>query len=182
MAVMESLSNGVAWQRDPLFSFRRSRAEMESEFGPAQTREFDSNGMGTVDAWTLRFSCGLELLVWAHHMKSDGSPVPPNQDTWFEVHANECDFAHIAAHLPFELRAVSPWLPDRRTRPSARWQVMRRDDNGNVFAMRACSTRCEADRCADTFEGRGHKQSYWVEERGEDRAEEVRSRDGFLTA
>src|SRR5262245_45516747 len=165
MAVWEPLSNGVTWQRYPLFSFRRSRAEMESEFGPPQARDHDSNGTGPVDAWTVRFPCGLELLLWADHLKSDGSLVPPDVDTWIEVQANDCDFAHIAAHMPFELRAVSPWLPDRRTHPVARWQVMRRDDNGNVFALRACSTRCEADQCAHTFEGRGHQQTTWVEER-----------------
>lgn len=42
------------------------------------------------------------------------------------------------------------------------WCLMRMDDNGNQFVVRADLTRNAAEALARQFEARGHKQSYWV--------------------
>lgn len=43
------------------------------------------------------------------------------------------------------------------------WLVFRQDDNGNRYRVGRYATRAEAQRIADTLDGRGHKQLYWVE-------------------
>ena len=43
------------------------------------------------------------------------------------------------------------------------WSVLRIDDNGNRFIIRAHLRKREAERVAAEFEARGHKQVYWVE-------------------
>jgi len=162
----EPLTSGVSWQQQrPLVSFRRARRSLEADLGPPQARDLGSNGMGPYDAWTLHFGCGLEILLLAFHLDSKAATIPKDRDTWVEIQSNETDFAHIIAHLPFELDDVATWLPDRRTAQAPRWTVMRLDDNGNTFEVGAYGTRCEADRVTDTFEARGHKQTYRVVER-----------------
>ncbi|MEV6791098.1 SPOR domain-containing protein [Streptomyces sp. NPDC051320] len=47
------------------------------------------------------------------------------------------------------------------------WQVIRQDDNGNRYRVGQYATRDEAQRIADTLDGRGHKQLYWVERIGQ---------------
>jgi hypothetical protein len=42
------------------------------------------------------------------------------------------------------------------------WCLVRLDDNGNEFVVRADLTRAAAEALARQFEARGHKQSYWV--------------------
>ncbi|MFD5285137.1 hypothetical protein [Streptomyces rubrogriseus] len=43
------------------------------------------------------------------------------------------------------------------------WLVFRQDDNGNRYRVGRYATRAEAQDIADTLDGRGHKQLYWVE-------------------
>ncbi|WP_326652341.1 MULTISPECIES: SPOR domain-containing protein [unclassified Streptomyces] len=47
------------------------------------------------------------------------------------------------------------------------WLVIRRDDNGNRYRVGMYATRDEAQQIADTLDGRGHKQLYWVERVGQ---------------
>jgi hypothetical protein len=42
------------------------------------------------------------------------------------------------------------------------WCLVRLDDNGNEFVVRADLTRAAAEALLRQFEARGHKQSYWV--------------------
>ncbi|WP_373388359.1 hypothetical protein [Pseudomonas alcaligenes] len=42
------------------------------------------------------------------------------------------------------------------------WCVMRLDDNGNQFVVRAELDRRQAERLAAEYQARGHKQSYWA--------------------
>jgi hypothetical protein len=132
-----------------------------------QARDVDSNGVGDYDLWQLRFPCDLEVALLAFHLGEGFAEVPPDRETCIEVQANNTDFPHILAHLPLDVGEVSLWLPDRRTFPAARWIVMRQDDNGNVFEVQACSSRCEANLSVVSFEAGRHKQIYWVEERAE---------------
>ena len=43
------------------------------------------------------------------------------------------------------------------------WLVVRQDDNGNRYRVGRYATRAEAEKIADSLDGRGHKQLYWVE-------------------
>lgn len=43
------------------------------------------------------------------------------------------------------------------------WLVIRQDDNGNRYRVGWYATRAEAQRIADSLDGHGHKQLYWVE-------------------
>lgn len=47
------------------------------------------------------------------------------------------------------------------------WLVIRQDDNGNRYRVGRYATRAEAQKIADSFENRGHKQLYWVERIGQ---------------
>ncbi len=42
------------------------------------------------------------------------------------------------------------------------WAVWRQDDNGNRFLISAGHSRGKAEKIAQEFEARGHKQMYWV--------------------
>ncbi|MEW2634389.1 SPOR domain-containing protein [Streptomyces sp. NPDC048389] len=53
-----------------------------------------------------------------------------------------------------ETGAVLPWL------------VIRQDDNGNRYRVGRYATEAEARKIADSLDGRGHKQLYWVERIG----------------
>lgn len=46
------------------------------------------------------------------------------------------------------------------------WLVIRQDDNGNCYRVGRYATKDEAQKIADTLDGRGHKQLYWVERIG----------------
>jgi len=48
------------------------------------------------------------------------------------------------------------------------WCILRHDDNGNRFVVAECASEEEAQRIADEFAARGHKQVYWVERVAED--------------
>lgn len=43
------------------------------------------------------------------------------------------------------------------------WLVIRQDDNGNRYRVARYATRDEAQQIADTLDGRGQRQLYWVE-------------------
>jgi cell division protein FtsN len=46
------------------------------------------------------------------------------------------------------------------------WAVIRQDDNGNRYRVGSYKTREEAERVADHFEEKGHRQLYVVERIG----------------
>jgi hypothetical protein len=45
------------------------------------------------------------------------------------------------------------------------WKVLRQDDNANIFELGSYDSKEEAQRIADKFEAKGHKQMYWVEQK-----------------
>jgi hypothetical protein len=47
--------------------------------------------------------------------------------------------------------------------PEQPYVLMRQDDNGNRYVVARYVTRDQAQRAADEFEARGHKQLYWVQ-------------------
>ncbi|MEU0084117.1 SPOR domain-containing protein [Streptomyces sp. NPDC006274] len=46
------------------------------------------------------------------------------------------------------------------------WLVIRQDDNGNRYRVGRYATEAEAQKIADSLDGRGHKQLYWIERIG----------------
>jgi cell division protein FtsN len=50
--------------------------------------------------------------------------------------------------------------------PVLSWLVIRQDDNGNRYRVGRYATKDEAQKIADSLDGRGHKQLYWVERVG----------------
>jgi hypothetical protein len=161
------LPDGVAWKSPPLLLFDLSRRDLVARFGPSQMRDLDSNGVGLFDAWFLRFPCGLEVALWQFQQRSheDALVVVEGDDSprYVEVHANQRERSHILFHLALDPAAADSWLPDHSYLGDSVWRVMRQDDNGNLATMSAFTSRCEADATVLEFEGRGHKQTYWVE-------------------
>ncbi|MFE9772747.1 SPOR domain-containing protein [Streptomyces sp. NPDC005931] len=47
------------------------------------------------------------------------------------------------------------------------WLVIRRDDNGNRYRVGRYATRAEAQKIADSLDGRGVERLYWVERIGQ---------------
>ncbi|MEU1019475.1 SPOR domain-containing protein [Streptomyces sp. NPDC005900] len=43
------------------------------------------------------------------------------------------------------------------------WLVIRQDDNGNRYRVGRYATKAEAQKIADSLDGRGNKQLYWIE-------------------
>lgn len=46
----------------------------------------------------------------------------------------------------------------------ATWRLIRQDDNGNCYVIAGGLPRAEAERLAQEYEARAHKQIYFVEE------------------
>jgi uncharacterized protein YhfF len=52
---------------------------------------------------------------------------------------------------------------------SRRWALLRQDEHGNRTLVRDTADRAEAERLLVELEAKGHKQVYWIEERGQPR-------------
>lgn len=165
MSTWEPLPEGVTWSIRPLFSFRASRATIERRFGVPMLVNGDSNGMGPIDAWAMRFGCGLELCLWIFHLRPDGSTIDdPHEPAWIEVQASAAQEAHILFHLELPVSALSRWESATFLPEPAVWRLVRQDDNGVRAEVARYTSQCEAATAATAFEERHHKQTYWVEE------------------
>jgi hypothetical protein len=159
------LPQGVTWKGPPLMNFRASRATMQRSFGEPHQIDIDSNGLGLFGAWSLRFPCGLEMCLWIFHSRRDFSEIADiDEPANIEVHANAAHEKHIRFHLPFPVINTSRWEPSPMGPEPLVWRVLRQDDNGNVFEVERLPSRCEANAVVASFEARGHKQMYWVEQ------------------
>jgi len=161
--VWQPLPAGVTWTSPPLFVFAQTRAKLVACFGEPSLRDLDSNGLGSFDAWALRFACGLEVTLWIFERDPLQNPVGPEDLTNIEVHANSRDFDHIACHLPFAPADAARSMPDPMVDAPKRWRLLRQDDHGNRYEVDAYTSRCRAGAIATSFEERGHKQTYWIE-------------------
>ena len=156
---------GVSWKSAPLFNFRASENLLQRSLGAPQAVDADSNGIGPVDVWALRFPCGLELCLWRLKMRPDGSLIEAADDPCIvEVHANAAEERHIRFHLPLQIADISYWEPSPLAPEPLRWRVLRQDESGNKFEVAKYPSRCEALANQVRFESKGHKQTYWVEE------------------
>jgi hypothetical protein len=50
-----------------------------------------------------------------------------------------------------------------KAQPTGRWELMRLDDNNNTFVMAAFTGYAKARAALAAYEGRPHKQSYWLQ-------------------
>lgn len=138
---------------------------MERRFGAPMLVDGDSNGMGPIDAWAMRFACGLELCLWIFHLRPDGSTIGgPHEPDWIEVQASVAQEAHILFHLAVPVTDLSRWESAIFLPEPAVWRLVRQDDNGSRVEVARYSSHCEALAAATAFEERRHKQTYWVEE------------------
>ena len=44
-----------------------------------------------------------------------------------------------------------------------RWRLTRQDDHGNQFVMEIFDSKQQAEGVMAHYQGKGHKQTYWVE-------------------
>lgn len=155
----------VCWRSKPLICFLLPRARIEARFGPPLEEDVDSNGVGLMSLWAVRFRCGLEVAL-EHSQRHPGTfeaSDDAHEPRWLTIYANDNERNHLLLHLTFENTEPSYWQPDTTRDGPLAWRVMRRDDNGHVFEMARFSSRCEAEAVALTFEQHGHKQMCWVE-------------------
>lgn len=74
--------------------------------------------------------------------------------------------SEVLEQLALDLDALS-WLhPEVDVEALPRWSVWRLDDNGGEFRMRGFRCQAAAQRYAQDFAARGHKQTYWVQADG----------------
>ena len=161
--VWEPLTTGVPWTGLPLLAARASGKELVDRLGAAHATDLDSNGLGPVDAWALRFPCGLEVAVWLFRQRPDGSRIEePNESAHVEIYAKDRDIEHVRFHLPIST-TDNPWESKESLSGRRAWGLLRQDDNGNLYAVREFTSQREAEAAAASFEAHGHKQMYWVE-------------------
>ncbi|MDY7224902.1 hypothetical protein [Hyalangium rubrum] len=110
--------------------------------------------------WWLRASCGLEFVLWQNFVTED----------LLLVGDETAELAHIVAHLPFDCEVLSRFPPvaEEEARRAGRggWQLWRIDDRGNRFDLERFSRENSARCYASLLEARGHKQSYFFEQKG----------------
>jgi hypothetical protein len=160
----------VSWTSPPLAAFQAMMRDIEARFGPPLGRDQESNGIGLYDYHQLRFACGLEVALLRFHLGPGLRSIDPLvEPSSFDIRANERDIEHIGFHLGVPAAGMSPWLDANGCSvvpaPVYRFHVMRQDDNGNQFLVKVVSSRCEADALVREYEARGHKQTYWADEK-----------------
>jgi hypothetical protein len=155
----------VAWTCPPLAAFEMMMAPFEERFGAPVARDLDSNGIGLFDAHCLGFPCGLEAVVWRFHLGQGLQSIAPvREPSFYEIHANQRDLAHLAFHLGVPEAKMTRWT-DLAGKPDApdlarRVVLMRLDDNGNEYEVARFTNRCEGAEAQRMYEARGHKQLY----------------------
>ena len=154
----------VSWRSPPLFNYRASRDELTARFGPPSAVDLDSNGLGSFDAWMVRFECGLQIAIWQFNSDPWGVAITAeNAPREVEIHANHPELHHLLFHLGLHVVAITRWAPDPTRVGERLWTLCRQDDNGHRHVVDNYTSRCEAESVAAAFAARGHKQLYWVE-------------------
>lgn len=166
MTPWEILPNGVTSKCSSLFGFPANRAAVEAALGPPQGVDLDSNGIGPIDVWALRFPCGREVRLWFFKMRPDGSMIEGRDDlSSMEVQTPDLDIDNARHHLPLSIDEIWPWErnPGGIIVVPRPFLLVRQDDNGNRFEVKSLTSRCEAQAALAVFEALGHKQTYWLD-------------------
>lgn len=113
-----------------------------------------------------------DVFAWSHCL-SDTTRVW----IWFDRHlrsacmyADPGDPARILRMLdlpspPWRTCDDEPSIADAQRETTGAWAVMRQDDAGNVFVVSEGLPEAVARRWVEVYDARGHKQTYWAEER-----------------
>lgn len=112
------------------------------------------------DAWAFGFGCGLEVLV-VHHRDAEKGRL-------WELEGNLPEVQHALEHLglsdvPVTWRAERSRRYDRKNSVEPpQFGVWRLDDNGNEALVEVLASEATANCVVNTYEGRLHKQTYFV--------------------
>jgi hypothetical protein len=158
----ESLPRGVTWTSPPLLLLTGTRTMVARRFGSPSIVDADSNGLGSFDAWPIRFSCGLEVCLWVFRLGPDLARVADDDPTPIEVYANRPEADHVLFHLALPVPDAM-LLPSSSSAPPLAFRVVRQDDHGNIVEVARYASRCEATAASADLEARGHKQTYTVQ-------------------
>ena len=161
----QHIGDEVTWHSPPLFTTRFPRAKLVARYGPPQLVAVETDGSVPFDAWLVRFGCGLEVAIWSFDNSWCG-PHPHHDRDTVEVHANRRDRDHLLFHLGLSSDAIDERQPTRLITEPLVHQILRLDDNGNEFEVTRVSSACQAIAIAQTYEARGHKQTYWARKVG----------------
>lgn len=142
-----------------VFSARVGRSVVEDRFGEPVVRDEWLDGIGTYDAWALRFPCGLEITL-TMPTEAGGPFACEESPDWADVFATEVDFEHVVDHFGLPLHET--WQPVAEPLPN-RHRVCRQDDHGNTFVVLETPFERRARCVAARLTASGHKQTYWVE-------------------
>jgi hypothetical protein len=149
----------------PLLSCKISKGVIEARFGPhhAESDQRDPRP-GPCQYWQIEFPCGLKLVL-------QGPVSDREEHVTIQVHADQPEIDHILQHL--DLRESALWRADTDGENWAEvchcfqaddgWLLKRLDENGNAFTVFDNLSSRAAHCLADMFASRGHKQSYWAE-------------------
>ncbi len=165
----------ASWCSDILFVGWASRPAIRAVHGRATATDVAENGVGVFDVWRREFECGLEVIVWVFP-ELHWQPLPEERmglEVYAPTRAVEHVRHHLAVHIDVEhindefswSRRNAEGATPRWLAPDERFVVMRQDDNGNRGEMVRVYTEAQAACIARLFEARGHKQTYWVEQR-----------------
>lgn len=158
----------VTWSSPPYATFEAFAPDVEARWGRPLERDLDSNGLGLYDCHLQQFSCGLQIALWRFHLGRDLQPVNmAHEPSIYEIHANRRELEHAVFHLGVPIESVHRWTTRDGTPLAepvkASFVVMRQDDNGNQLEVMRVTSRCEAEALVLRYEGRGHKQTYWID-------------------
>lgn len=146
---------------DPILMFRSTLELMVQAYGP-QCRDMDENDneAGHCMYWTLELPCGLKLELVFHTAKNKTEVYSDAPEIEHAIHHLQLKEGQIIARMDRDLLD----LFEKEYR-FGRWDLFRYDDNGNENFVVSLNTQREAECILDSFEKKGHKQTYILKNR-----------------
>lgn len=167
---LEILPFPVNFSWFPLITFDIGDRDIVSRFGPHHETLKEEDFLrepGPCDYWAFRFECGLQIAI-THY----------TGENRVKISADLPEIDHILRHL--DLSARPSWRIDEASPDiisvylekelqqqwsfDLRFELWRQDDNGNKFKVGVFNSEREAACTRDSFEKRGHRQTYWIEQ------------------
>ena len=149
-----------SWKQEPIVIGLLSVTWQElSKMHNLEFAEDEHDGLGLYKYIVLKLSNGILYLLTAY-------PDSPNPDKIIvNLQANNKDplTALYECISILGLSSNSIEWKNLEFVANVNYRIMRQDDNGNIFAIGNFRDESLAVSMAKTLEGRGHKQTYWVE-------------------
>lgn len=168
LSAMRRISRADIEIGERLISVEMPHAEFIRRFGTRHSdHPADWDAPGPVELWFFELPWGHKITLERHTTVD-----------WFNIYLESFEIEAVLGFL--ELRAFEMHVDTRmvellRTKSPAFTKLLqpcrlfRLDDNGNRILMREYESRRVADYYQRIYEGRGHKQLYWVEPAGQER-------------